>query len=196
MYQHTFSPEPIRICSIDPGSDTMGIAFIDLDLTTLEINVIEVDTYNALKAIRQYFEYETLVSRRTQRIAYLESVLSDLLHNYRPNLIIAEAPYMGRFATAFETLVEVRMMMYRAVEHYCLSMPMETIDPMTVKERFGVAKKGSNKEDMQRAICERTDIVWTAFKRPHELDSHSADAVAVGLWRAYGLRDYYGEAVS
>ncbi|MNP86409.1 hypothetical protein D3C76_1866300 [compost metagenome] len=56
------------------------------------------------------------------------------------------------------------------------------VDPTTVKTNVGMKKiKGTDKEDVRRALLSRTDVVWGEVDST-ELDEHAIDAVAIGYY--------------
>ncbi|MNV66494.1 hypothetical protein D3C71_1592500 [compost metagenome] len=97
--------------------------------------------------------------------------------------MIVEANYLGRFATAFAALVECVAMVRSAVYMYDPFMPLYQVDPSTAKINAGMERiKGTDKEDVRRAMRKRKGIVWNV--NLEELDEHSVDACAIGMYCA------------
>jgi len=71
-------------------------------------------------------------------------------------------------------------MIRQAVMVYDSHMPLNLVDPPTVKRAAGVVlRRGTDKEDVKQALLGRQDLVWGVDI--HVLDEHSIDAVAVAL---------------
>jgi len=101
-------------------------------------------------------------------------------HILKPHAVIAESPFQGRFAQSFAALTECINMIRQAVMVYDSHMPLNLVDPPTVKRAAGVVlRRGTDKEDVKQALLGRQDLVWGVDI--HVLDEHSIDAVAVAL---------------
>ncbi|MBW6072792.1 hypothetical protein KZ856_38130, partial [Pseudomonas aeruginosa] len=96
--------------------------------------------------------------------------------------VIVESNYLGRFATSFAALVECVAVIRSALFEYDPFIPLYMVDPTTVKTNVGMKKiKGTDKEDVRRALVSRPDVVWGDVDH-NQLDEHSIDAVAIGYY--------------
>tara|TARA_B100000929_G_scaffold259610_1_gene223466 strand:- start:5185 stop:5784 length:600 start_codon:yes stop_codon:yes gene_type:complete len=190
MLQLPEAPPIYRILSIDPGSDTLGIALIDVDLCHFTATLVHANTLNATRAIRQFpFTVETFGERQA-RLNTHASGLRDYLFSARPHCVISEAPYMGRFPQAFETLVECMYMMRGVVAEYDPSMCMETIDSPSAKKAVGAPgkrPKGMSKEAYKETVRHGIRALPKLHLAPGVLidhcDEHAIDAIAVGCYK-------------
>lgn len=185
-------PYPYRICGIDPGTDTMGVCFIDLDWDTRHLTVIEASTYSAGRhsGLREHLG-ETM-GNRWVRLTRLSEILFRLLCTYRPHDVAVESPYLGRFVSAFEALVECRTMLASTIRAYDPSLRMLLIDPPTAKLAVGAAVYKGSKENVRESLLALSELGWHADVDRFALDEHSVDAVAVAIARAKAIITYWG----
>lgn len=181
-----------RICGIDPGTDTMGVCFIDVDWVTKNIVVVEASTYSAGRhtGLREHLG-ETM-GNRWVRLSRLGEILSGLLKAYGPHEVAVESPYLGRFVSAFEALVECRVMLRDTIHHYDPSLTMLLIDPPTAKLAVGATVYKGSKENVKESLLALSMVGWSSNVDPWLLDEHSVDAVAVGIARARKIIEYWG----
>lgn len=201
--------EAFRIVAIDPGTNTLGFSVIEVDLDNLEIYIIDAKTFTAAKVVRRLRDTSSVYSKRRQFLNWHEDNLVHELSEYKPHAVIVEAPFIGKFATAFEALLECREMIKEAVLEYDTAIETRFIDPMSVKEVVGAteltkkrrkelskklkrsklrkAVKEGLKDDMQQALCQLKDVNWLIDS--DTLDEHAIDATAVGVYLAYQIRD-------
>ena len=130
-----------------------------------------------------YSEFGDLHGNRVVRLMQLGDAVLDLCRTYRPHAVIVESNYLGRFATAFAALVECVAMVRSSVYMYDPFLPLYQVDPSTAKINAGMERiKGTDKEDVRRAMRKRKGIKWNV--NLEELDEHSVDACAIGLYCA------------
>lgn len=172
-----------RLVSIDPGSSTLGVALFNIDLSNRYCYVEDAFTVNAFQRSQQYPQFIEVYGERAARLHSHQEFLLGLFDNYSPHGVICEAPYMGRFPQAYAALVECVAAVRQAVIRYDCSIPLLTVDPPTAKIAVGVSGRGSNKEDIQKAIRQLPNLTYGERVDVTLLDEHSADAVAVGYYR-------------
>lgn len=191
MLPYSTDTRPLRICSIDPGSDTMGISFLDVDIWSNRIIVVSSVT---IKASRQPGLYEHLADvrgTRRVRIDRLGETFFRLLCAYRPDLVVAESPYMGRFVTAFEALVECRLMIREVLWSYDRSMTLQLVEPTVAKQAVGAIVKKGSKENVRDSVLILEDLEWAPDVPAFSLDEHSIDSIAVGYAKAKEVIAYW-----
>lgn len=175
--------EALRICCVDPGTDTLGIGYLDIDLDTYAIRVYDVKTIKASIRQRHLDPHREIQGNRYVNVLTLQDYVLRSMLTLRPHIFIAEAPYSGRFATAFEALVECHIRLRDAVMEYDPSMTYFTIDPKSVKKFVGAMVHKATKDNMKESVIKLHDIDWGEFD-PNLLDEHSIDAIAVGYYKA------------
>lgn len=189
----TFPPDPtpFRIVGVDPGTDTLGAATLDVYLgTTGQVCLVEVRTFSGEQLARHYRHVEDIHGSRVARLLAHE----DNLHGYfcytQPHCIISESPYLGRFPQAYAALTECVGSIRRAVMRYNAFMPLLLIDPPTVKLAVGVKGRGTTKDDVKQGLKQL--IASGKLDNPFQvdidaLDEHSVDAIVVAYVRAAQL---------
>ena len=177
---------PYRIMGIDPGTDTLGVAIIDLDLDTYIPTVIFSQTLFGLKGSRNHLEYAETFGERQAKFYSNQKDLINIINQFRPTVVISESPYMGRFAQAFEALVQCLMMIQSAINTFDPSMSLETIDPSNVKKAVGASgktKAGGEKNKTKEALLKLPNLINALPFSFDSLDEHSIDAIAVGCYK-------------
>lgn len=178
--------DALRVCGIDPGTDTLGICYLDIDLDTFAITLYDVKTITAHLRRRDYDHLREEVGNRFINVKVLQDYVYRSLVSNRPHVLMAEAPYSGRFATAFSALVEVNLRLRDALWAYDPSMTYYSIDPKSVKKFIGAAVHKATKDNMKLSLMKVSDINWNGFDLI-KLDEHSIDAIAVGYYKAKQL---------
>lgn len=174
----------VRIVAIDPGSSTLGTALIAVDPQLRTITVMDAFTYNVGVRINTETHIYQTYGAKAERLRMLGLHMSEHLYQTQPHLFIAESPFVGRFAAAFEALVEVRDVLKRALYDYDPTIQYENVDPLTAKKAVGALVKKGSKENVRDSIMLLTDLQWAPHLQRYILDEHSIDAVAVGYYRA------------
>lgn len=177
------SNDRYRYIAIDPGTDTLGIAVCEINLLTRELTILDVTT---LKASKQLTHYPGLVETQGEKQTRLyahRATLGHLFKHWRPDAIVSEAPFMGRFAAAFGALVECMQVIREAVMEYRVYQPLETVDPPSAKKAVGVKAKGSNKDDIMKAVIADKTIHFAEGLSRTGHSEHVYDAIAVGKWK-------------
>ena len=171
----------IRILSIDPGTNHTGVSILDVSKDGIE--VIFAETINAVKLARQHESITWVYGSRFARIRVTGDRISHLLDEYEPNMVITELPYMGRFAQSFGALTELVAEFKSRVYCYDPSMPLDGIDPSSVKKHMGVKGTSNDKDEMTVAL-EKRCLSYSKYINPSNLDEHAIDSICVGLWLA------------
>jgi Holliday junction resolvasome RuvABC endonuclease subunit len=183
MLKMPANSEPFKILSLDPGSSHLGVAILLDQLDGSEVMIDESFTVHLKDTCPMYSELGDLHGNRVIRLMQLGDAVLDLVRTHKPHAVIVEANYLGRFATAFAALVECVAMVRSAVYMYDPFMPLFQVDPSTAKINAGMERiKGTDKEDVRRAMRKRKGIKWNV--NLEELDEHSVDACAIGLYCA------------
>lgn len=172
--------EPFRLIAFDPGSTSLGCCLLkkDLDKETIEVDTVYTvtlrDTHLNYKALKDYH------SSKVIRLLILRDTVAEFINEHKPHAVIVEGNYLGRFAASFAALVECVAIIRSVLYDYNKFLPLYLVDPTTVKKDIGMVRiKGTDKEDVRKALMALEDIDWGIIN-PDELDEHSIDSVAVG----------------
>jgi Holliday junction resolvasome RuvABC endonuclease subunit len=185
-------PTPFRITGLDPGTDTLGVSTLDLDLATKAISIADSQTLLGSKLIRGNQRVADLYGGRFARLQALEGALGDYFQTMQPHEIISESPYFNsRRPQAYGALVEAMGMIQRAVYTYCSSIALLTVDPASNKANLKVSGKSGDKDLVKNAIHRLVDT--GELLNPFGLligllDEHSIDSLAVAYYRACYIR--------
>lgn len=176
-----------RVVGIDPGTDTLGVSLIEVDLRTSELILLDSVTYRGQLLARSD---PLRIEKHGDRFARLMGHRSNLLYYFQqaqPHAFACEAPYMGRFPQAYAALTECVLVIKQAVELYDPFKKLYLYDPPTVKKSVSVNGKSGDKEAMRRAISQLRDLQNPSGISFAVLDEHSIDSIAVSYCRAKEL---------
>ena len=169
----------LRVLSIDPGFNNLGVAFSTLNYHSNLQVVNNVTTFNIPRLIR--LDDDPLTDHVSHYLVNSKKVYDIIRYNLEsclPDVIICEAAYLGSFANAFVSLSLCIQAVERAVYDYDFDVGFYTIDPSSVKKANGVKGNSKDKEEMRTAIIANPNIVSVVdFTK---IDEHSVDAIAIG----------------
>lgn len=183
----------VRIVGLDPGTETLGVAVLDVDLASWKIVSSSAQTYRGSKLAKKSFWIEQVHGARTNRILAHEANLFELFCQLQPFEVACESPYSDRkFPQSFGALVEILSSIRRAAMRYDAWRPVYLIDPATVKNAVGVkGNKGGpeGKALMQKAVLTMcAELNYSGQVPLEQLDEHSIDALAVAYCRYKSLK--------
>lgn len=179
-------PGGVRVLGIDPGTTTLGFSLIS---TYDDYAVVEkAYTHKAHDRHRDYLdvakEHGEWFSRLMQHVTEFE----DLLNTYRPQFVVSESPFLGRFPKSFERLVQCLLVLRIKLFEKDPNNTLYTIDPVSVKKKLGISlgrgksDERKSKELVATCVFNRQYLRWPDTINRDELDEHSTDATAVGLY--------------
>jgi Holliday junction resolvasome RuvABC endonuclease subunit len=168
-----------NIIGIDPGSTNLGMSIIGLDVMTM--NVVSVDAFTLKAPKLNGYEYlEEHYIDRIIRLRKLHNELVNLFHQYNPNAIAVESPFINmRRPQAIIALTETFYMIQQAVIDFKYYCPFYSITPSIVKKSVNVYANSSNKEDNRNAIQKIPSIIDNLIPKIQDLDEHAIDAICV-----------------
>ena len=159
--------QAVRILSIDPGTDTLGVSVFDVDLRTNTKTLVHAFTYAASKYIdhlKNNTQWE-MIDEKYMRLHRHYGHMKDLLDYYQPHLVYHENAFMGKFPKAYEGLVQSYI-------------------------------GGISKDQVLRSVSKIKDLQNLHVLLP-QLDEHAVDSIAIGytacckLIEDYQSRFYY-----
>lgn len=193
--------EVIRIVAIDPGTDTLGVSVLSLDLVTKETEILDSRTFKASKMLRINDYLKDQAELRGERFSRLElhrENLKSYLDKWTPAFVASESPFMGRRkANAYEALLECIVIIRKAVSDYDNELVVEMISPPSAKKIVGVTGKGKTKDDVAKGVSKfiansKNKTTYKGLTPISKLDEHSIDSIAVGLYEAHHIYELYG----
>lgn len=185
----------IRILGFDPGSCTFGTSVVDVSIKRKTPVCIATETIDASKLFKRS-EHKAFIAVRGERdlrIMLIRRELKRIIEKWKPDVIISEAPFLGRkTVTTFEALTEVRVMVRELVWELYPTMRVLFVDPIRVKNYIGVSHIKTDKSDMHKAVHAFYDD-RQKNNALSDADEHSIDATAV--CHVYYRRDILGEVI-
>lgn len=175
------------IVGIDPGSQTLGVAVIEVDIVSRNIVSTQACTFTGDKLYREDDHYRELYGDKFYRIDKHRENLTAIFRYVRPIAICCESPfYSQRRPSAFGVLMEVLTAIQEAVKDYNSGMSLHVIDPPNVKKAVG-ASGNADKESVKRAILKMPNLNFKGFCPLEKLDEHSIDAIGVAYYQYRAL---------
>lgn len=190
MFHLTDDGAPYRIVGIDPGTDTVGFAVIDLDLVTGNMAIGEVHTLVGSEHLKYYRRRCATHGARFVRLQLIKESLIEGFLVQQPDAVICESPYFNpRRPGAFYALVEAVSTVKEAVYEYRDDLACLFVDPAKAKANIGVSGKSGDKEAIGPALAQATYLKGLPrFAALPYWDEHSRDALAIAYYHACEVR--------
>lgn len=170
--------ESACVLGIDPGSQFLGVAVIEYDITTGAIISSSSQTFQADKLEHKAKWVITLHGDRIARILAHKRNLIEVFNEYQPVRIACESPfYNPRRPNAYGALMEVLSAIRMAVIEWSQWVGLDLIDPPTVKKAIGAGGAAKKEEMMVKMLLKSDELKHS--KEISSLDEHSIDALAV-----------------
>lgn len=181
MFSLNNTANSVYIVGIDPGSQTLGVAVIEVDIVTCKIMSTQACTFTGDKLYRPDDHYAQVHGDKFYRIDKHRENLTAVFQYVRPVAICCESPfYSQRRPSAFGVLMEVLTAINEAVKDYHGGMNLHVVDPPNVKKAVG-AKGNADKVAVKLAVLGLNDLNFLGCL--HQLDEHSIDAIAVAYFQ-------------
>ena len=172
----------IKILSFDPGLMIAGWSLLQ---TTPNTNICDVVKFGTLQAkriatkVNLKAEVEKFGSRLIT-LNVLRVMVEELLNKYRPDYVVIEEAFWNRarpsaHAALVQWIVTVRML---ALTEY--RIPTYTVAPKSAKCTLS-GSGSADKANMQKAVLEHELIKFPQKAQTATMESHEADAIAVGF---------------
>lgn len=174
--------EPYRILSIDPGTNTLGYAVIDVDLVNCTKTLVYATTFTASKQIDDLLDSDQwkYLEERYLRIKRQGDFLRGMFLQYQPHLVVHESAFMGKFAQAFQALTECLYELRTTIKNLSPYTNFIGVTPMEVKWALG----GSiSKDQVFNSVSKIKDLDGLS-KFINISDEHAIDAIAIGYTTA------------
>lgn len=175
-----FEINKLRVMSVDPGTNALGLSAHEFNLTHGTMTVLDAYTVNVPRVTNLYCS-DTLFyhDERVAKLKAIEMSISNYARAWEIENAVSEAPYMGKFPAAYSALVSCINAIRSGCSFYDATIYLQVIDPATVKKQLGVPGNSGDKSLVIKAI-EKSDIIDTSLIDLSKLDEHSIDAIAVG----------------
>lgn len=165
-----------KIIGIDPGTESMGITILEVDIETLDLVSIRSNTYFSSK-LPVLLNVELIHGTRIQKINNIRFNLMRLLQNENPNIVCCESPFINmKRPGAFAALNEVVSTIRNVIIDYDIQLPFLLVEPSNVKRAIGAP--GNCDKDTIKKFC-KSNIDVSRLMNIDSLDEHSIDSLCV-----------------
>lgn len=170
----------VNMVSIDPGSNTCGIALFTLDTFNKKILEVTAFTIEVEKLNDNSGLHLDLATDRFVKIFKLCNMIKKIIESIGAGIIVSEAPFFNRLMPmAYGSLLEIVSSINRTVHESGNELIFTTYAPQQVKMSLSAA--GIKGKDIIKEKLKEISEVYTKLTGDYDLlDEHSIDAIAVG----------------
>lgn len=170
----------INMISIDPGSNTCGVAIYELDTGNKKINSIQAFTIEVERLNDNSGLHLDISTDRFIKILKLCSCIKTIIENSNACIVVSEAPFFNRFMPmAYGSLLEIVSSINRTVHETGNQIVFTSYAPQQVKMSLNAAgMKG--KDIIKEKLKDIPEVYSKIIGEYNLLDEHSIDAIAVG----------------
>jgi Holliday junction resolvasome RuvABC endonuclease subunit len=171
----------VCVMGIDPGTETLGTAFIYFDLVTFDILSIEAATYKGSRLYGNSW-IGHVHGDLDQRLCNHKANLINLLNQHMPISVAVESPfYNPKMPAAFAALIKAFVMIKEAIFEYDNWRTIIPVSPSIVKNAIN-AHGHAGKDPVKIALLAIEELMVHLYKIIDTLDEHSIDAIAVAYY--------------
>lgn len=188
--------EPLRVVSIDPGTETMGVSLLGLDPITLNQSFMEAFTMRG--SVVNYYWGNVLYDgfARDSRLLALEDQLVNYFQRVQPHVVVYEDNYLGASPQSFKALIEACMCIKHAIWRYNPYLESYAVKPNQAKSTVNAIPKRGMDQHTRKELVRQGLMAYPILRVPPEilmcLDEHSVDSVAIG---AYALQELSNQII-
>lgn len=180
------SSDRATIVGIDPGTEKLGVSYIEFSVVDMRIYSCGALTLTGSKLPRGDWT-GAIHNDRYSRINALHEELLNIFDEKRPLLVSCEAAFINvKRPAAYGALVEVVCAIRSAVHKYSPWRAISFSSPSSTKQAIG-APGNADKDVVKKNILKIDELVSTCESKLELLDEHSIDALAVAY---YTLKQY------
>lgn len=174
----------VRGLYIDPGSNACGVAVLDTNVLLGTIRVVHRRTILPRYRLSREAMRADVHGDFAVKLEKIHDEIYEVCQIYRPNRIRHETPYMGDLPQVFGRLTQVITAIVIAGRRYNESIPIESINPATVKKNIGVPGNSGNKELMRAAVVSLPFLINDTDVDLSKFTEHEIDGTAIGIYDA------------
>lgn len=186
--------EWIRTIGTDPSTNRMGAAVIDVNIKERVPFVLRyVNTIHGDKVIHSIpNQFNDLADTGVLARSYgLSRALRELIELYEPDSGICEDNFLGMSALTFKQLIQAVSLYREAANNRKFYIHMSYVLPNLAKAIVGANFRGTTKDDVIKGIQSYDWLDTTGFDLSL-IDEHSADALAITLYRCEQIAMNFG----
>ena len=184
------------VVGIDPGVEHLGLSVLHLDVYTHEVSLVTSITLHGEQLLRNRPDLVDSLKARYGKLHLYGEIVNSIFHDYNVHAVAIEQPFLGRFPTAYASLLECCMQVRHELFKYNPTILLDCIDPPTIKINVGTAGGSNDKNDMTESIKDRIahgDIINDYGVDIDSLDEHAIDSIAIGYTH---IRSILGTALT
>lgn len=166
-----------NLISIDPGTDTVGVAVLTVCATTFDLLQIEAIGLEASRHIKHGY---TPFEERDLRLDWIERVLTEIFFAYNPLAVAAESNFMKKKTiSAYGPLVESVARIRRALSNFNRNRGLYMVTPQEGKFSVG-AERTSKADTLLPFVVKALGHIYKGDIPIEALDEHALDGMVIG----------------
>lgn len=184
----------VRVIGTDPSTTNMGVTVIDINVMKREkFKLRYVNTIFGEKVLHSIpVQFNDLADTGVLARSYgLSRAFRELIELYEPDTGICEDNFLGISAGTFKQLIQAVSLYREAANGPKMPIHFSYVLPNLAKAIVGANFKGTKKEDVIEGI-QKYDWLDSGEWDLSKLDEHSADSVAITLYRCEQIAMHFG----
>lgn len=184
----------VRVIGTDPSTTNMGVAVIDINVKKKEkFKLLYVNTIFGKEVLYDIpMQFNDMADTSVLARSYgLSRALRELIELYEPDTAICEDNFLGISAGTFKQLIQAVSLYREAANGKKMPVHFSYVLPNLAKAIVGANFKGTKKEDVMEGI-QKYDWLDAGGWDLSNLDEHSADSLAITLYRAEQIAMDFG----
>lgn len=178
------SDEPLRIMSVDPGTDTLGVSLLEADTYENTCVVVNTTTLVGTELLKKTDFGKSLLTThkvKYQRLSALRKQLYIYYRTYHPHVICCEGNFMGASMSSFASLVEAAYMVRNLAFELDPYAYFTEISPSEGKASVNLHDKKTKVRDAIKKELDGNNALRLS-KDVHldDLDEHGLDSIIIG----------------
>lgn len=174
----------VRGLYIDPSSNACGVSVLDINVLLGTIRIVHRRTILPRYRLSREAMRAENIGDFAVKLEQIHDEIYEVCQIYRPNRARHETPYMGDLPQTFGRLTQVNTAITIAIRRYSESIPIESINPATVKKNLGVPGNSGNKELMRAAVIAVPYLINDTEVDLSKFTEHEIDGTAIGIYDA------------
>lgn len=181
MIQLSTRYDQLRVLSIDPGLNNIGLAELIINTSPLQIVSIAPATLTEDRVVDDItLDSQNAMERDAKRLRMVNALMKHVI-NFTPDKIVCESPFFNPTRpSSFVVLVEVISEIRDRIRDYDPAISFNMIAPKEAKKTLGVADQ-KGKDPIREAVANHPYLSSLLTIPLESVTEHAIDAVVIGF---------------
>lgn len=171
----------LRVLSIDPGLNNIGLAEFIIDTNPLQIVSIAPATLTEDRVVDDVtLDDQNAMERDAKRLRMVNALMKHVI-NFSPDKVVCESPFFNPSRpSSFVVLVEVISEIRDRIREHDPAITFSMIAPKEAKKILGVANE-KGKDPIKDAVAKHSYLSSLLTIPLDSITEHAIDAVVIGF---------------